>query len=120
MGPGHNPPLVECVRVSGAAVVYPTNNKQICAALGLAYPKNVDAGDTVAIQELTNRLSNDFTAANCLSVARGRRDAESALAAFDLYGWRVIDANPTAENGECTRFSIDATTHIVRIEPTTS
>jgi hypothetical protein len=114
--PGSVPPLLGCVTDQGGLAVFPTDDPETCARLGLATvdPGSIDEGDT--IRAVTDQLVDHFLAAGCLPLDQAERDVRQILDDNGFTDWTII-AGPPTEERPCASLAIDAPTRTITLVP---
>ncbi|MGB5169053.1 MAG: hypothetical protein WBP49_11680 [Acidimicrobiia bacterium] len=114
--PGQVPPLLGCVTDTGKLAVFPSNDENLCHALGLAEPdpESVPAGD--AVRRLNEALVTHFAANACLTIEDARIDVRDTLDTNGSNDWR-IEISPGGPGRPCASFGLDAPNHTVRLIP---
>lgn len=113
---GSVPPLTACVTERGTLAVFPTDNRQVCETLGLAYPEpsSQDAADQ--IRQLDADLQAYFASTECAEMEEAETRVRQTLDDSGFGGW-TIETQERTETRPCASYSLDAETDTIHLIP---
>jgi len=112
---GQVPPLVSCVNNAGTYVVFPSDNTNLCAELGLGDPAPPPAGPDKTY-ELTQQLIDAINPTTCLSLDEAEQAAVDIFNKLGLSDWTVTK-RPDNPEEPCASLAFDEETHLVILVP---
>lgn len=113
---GSVPPLTACVTERGTLAVFPTDNRQVCETLGLAYsePTSQDAADR--IRQLDADIQAYFASTGCAGFEEAENRARQTLGDSGFGVW-TIETKEATEIRPCASYSLDAETETIHLIP---
>lgn len=113
---GSIPPLTACVAENGSLAVFPTEDTNVCAALGLAYPEPEQQDTADLIREVEDRLVGYFQSRECIPLGEAEAEVNKVLDSAGFTSW-MIQTQPENSERPCASFSFDPTSETVILIP---
>lgn len=113
---GSLPPLTACVTERGNLAVFPTDDQDVCASLGLAYPEPASQDDANQIRQLDSDLQAYFSSKECASMQEAETRVPNMLddAGFDTW---TIQTQQASDERPCASYSLTADTETIHLVP---
>lgn len=113
---GSVPPLTACVAENGSLAVFPTEDTNVCTALGLAYPEPAQQDTADLIRDVEERLVVLFQSRDCMPLEVAEAEVRKVLDSAGFTGW-MIQAQPENSERPCASFSFDPASQGVSLIP---
>lgn len=113
---GSVPPLTACVTQRGTLAVFPTDDRQVCETLGLAYPEPTSQDAADRIRQLDADLQAYFASTECAGMDEAESRVRETLDDSGFGGW-TIEAQEATGTRPCASYSLDAETETIHLIP---
>lgn len=113
---GSVPPLTACVAENGSLAVFPSEDRDVCATLGLAYPEPEHQDTADLVRDVEDRLVAYFQSKDCVPLDEAATEVERILDEMELTTWSV-ESQPERADRPCASFSFDSAAERVVLIP---
>ncbi|MFP3883343.1 MAG: hypothetical protein ACLFWH_13630 [Actinomycetota bacterium] len=113
---GSVPPLTACVTDRGNLAVFPTDDRQVCETLGLAYPEPTSRDAADQIRQLDADLQAYFASKECAGMDEAEDRVRETLDDSGFGGWN-IETQEATDTRPCASYSLDAEAETIHLIP---
>lgn len=113
---GSVPPLTACVTERGTLAVFPADNQDVCATLGLAHPEPTSQDTANQIRQLETDLQAYFASTQCADMHEAETRVRNILddAGFDTW---TIQTQQASEERPCASIALSSDTETIHLVP---